>query len=122
MTRPRKPILHLDPVVRSFLHTIDGLGLENKEVAERAGIHASELSFWRSGARTPTRERMKLVLIALGLRPELTSLTPFIARQPDPVAPVYSPRPGLSRAERLTAVFAGDPPLGRSALDQRGQG
>jgi transcriptional regulator with XRE-family HTH domain len=122
MSAPRGPILHLDPVVRDFLHTLDATGLNSKKIAAQAGIHASDLSFWRSGARTPTRERMKLVLIALGLPPELTSLRPAVAKAPDPVAPVYQPRPGLSRAERMTAVFAGDPPLGRSALDQRAQG
>lgn len=118
MTPPRKPILHLDPVVRDFLQKLDGTGMSSKDIAAKAGIHASLLSSWRSGARTPTRERMKLVLIAVGLPPVLTSLRPVIDTVPVPIAPVYAPRPG-TRAERITAMFAGDPPLGRSALDQR---
>ena len=52
---------------------------------------------------------------------KVSSLKSTINKQPDPVAPVYAPRAGLSRAERLTAGFFGDPPLGRSALDQREQ-
>lgn len=51
---------------------------------------------------------------------KISSLKTTINKQPDPVAPVYQPRPGLTRAEKLTQRFFGDPPLGRSALDQRG--
>ena len=51
-----------------------------------------------------------------------SSLKTTINKAPDPVAPVYAPRPGLSRAERLTQAFCNDPPLGRSALDQRVMG
>lgn len=53
---------------------------------------------------------------------KVSSLRSAINKEPDPVAPVYAPRLGLSRAERLTASFFGDPPNGRSALDQRVQG
>jgi hypothetical protein len=53
---------------------------------------------------------------------KISSLKTTINKQPDPVAPVYQPRPGLNRAQRLTAKFFGDPPNGRSALDQRAQG
>ena len=52
---------------------------------------------------------------------KVSNLKTTINKQPDPVAPVYAPRPGLNRAQRLTASFFGDPPLGRSALDQRTQ-
>ncbi|WP_108459179.1 hypothetical protein [Devosia naphthalenivorans] len=52
---------------------------------------------------------------------KVSNLRSAIDKQPDPVAPVYAPRPGQNRAQRLTASFFGDPPLGRSALDQRTQ-
>jgi hypothetical protein len=50
---------------------------------------------------------------------KVSSLRSAINKEPDPVAPVYAPRPGLSRGERLTATYFGDPPMGRSALDQK---
>ncbi|WP_108397575.1 hypothetical protein [Devosia submarina] len=54
-----------------------------------------------------------------GVTSKVSSLRSAINKTPDPVAPVYAPRPGLSRGERLTATYFGDPPMGRSALDQK---
>lgn len=128
MTRKRTAIRHQNSIVQDLFEAIEKSGMSDREIGEKTGLHASDLSRWRTGDRTPSLERVHLVMAAIGLperisaaQAEASRLRAVVEERLTSIAPTYAPRSGLSRAERVTATFFGDPPSGRSALDQRGQ-
>lgn len=69
--RPRSAIRNTNPIVIAFLEAIDKSGMDDTQIADRAGIGRTEIGNWRMGHRCPSADRMFWVSEAIGAKVEV---------------------------------------------------
>ena len=69
--RPKGPIKATDLLTRKVLETIDATTLDDRWIAERAGLGVNDISNWRRGKTIPSAMRLSWVLEAIGAEIEI---------------------------------------------------
>jgi transcriptional regulator with XRE-family HTH domain len=70
--RPRQPIRITNPITVALIGAMDRSGMNDEQIAARAGIATNEISTWRQGHRSPTADRMFWVSEAIGAKVEVS--------------------------------------------------